>query len=146
MISSKLEEIFRKLFVVTRRSRHEFVSTEHLLLALLYDEEAVEVLRACAADIDDLRVSLIHFIENNTPQLVGADPVESVPTPGFRRILECANMHVQSTGNRTKEVTGVNVFVAIFRDEDSYAVRCLTSHGVTRLDVVNFIAHGIRKG
>jgi ATP-dependent Clp protease ATP-binding subunit ClpA len=115
------------------------------LLALLDNPSAAEVLRACSANIDDLRKSLTTFIKDNTPQVAGSDEVDTQPTLGFQRVIQRAIMHVQSTGNGKKEVTGANVLVAIFGEKDSHAVYYLHQQGVTRLDVVNFIAHGIRK-
>jgi ATP-dependent Clp protease ATP-binding subunit ClpA len=102
-------------------------------------------LRACAANIDDLRKSLTNFIKDNTPQVAGSDEVDTQPTLGFQRVIQRAIMHVQSTGSGKKEVTGANVLVAIFGEKDSHAVYYLHQQGVTRLDVVNFIAHGIKK-
>ena len=115
------------------------------MLALLDNPSAAEVLRACAANIDDLRKSLSNFIKDNTPQVAGTDEVDTQPTLGFQRVIQRAIMHVQSTGNGKKEVTGANVLVAIFGEKDSHAVYYLHQQGVTRLDVVNFIAHGIKK-
>jgi ATP-dependent Clp protease ATP-binding subunit ClpA len=103
------------------------------------------VLRACAANIDDLRKSLATFIKENTPTVGGTEEVDTQPTLGFQRVIQRAIMHVQSTGSGKKEVTGANVLVAIFGEKDSHAVYYLHQQGVTRLDVVNFIAHGIKK-
>jgi ATP-dependent Clp protease ATP-binding subunit ClpA len=132
-------------FVEARQQRHEFITVEHLLLALLDNPSAAEVLRACSANVDDLRKSLANFIKDNTPQVAGNDDVDTQPTLGFQRVIQRAIMHVQSTGNGKKEVTGANVLVAIFGEKDSHAVYYLHQQGVTRLDVVNFIAHGIKK-
>src|SRR5256885_7927761 len=132
-------------FVEARQQRHEFITVEHLLLALLDNPSAAEVLRACSANIDDLRSALSNFIKDNTPQVAGSDEVDTQPTLGFQRVIQRAIMHVQSTGNGKKEVTGANVLVAIFGEKDSHAVYYLHQQGVTRLDVVNFIAHGIKK-
>ncbi len=132
-------------FVEARQQRHEFITVEHLLLALLDNPSAAEVLRACSANIDDLRKSLANFIKDNTPQVAGTDEVDTQPTLGFQRVIQRDIMHVQSTGNGKKEVTGANVLVAIFGEKDSHAVYYLHQQGVTRLDVVNFIAHGIKK-
>ncbi|KAF4530412.1 hypothetical protein B566_EDAN018553 [Ephemera danica] len=132
-------------FVEARQQRHEFITVEHLLLALLDNPSAAEVLRACAANIDDLRKSLVTFVKENTPTVSGTEEVDTQPTLGFQRVIQRAIMHVQSTGNGKKEVTGANVLVAIFGEKDSHAVYYLHQQGVTRLDVVNFIAHGIKK-
>jgi ATP-dependent Clp protease ATP-binding subunit ClpA len=132
-------------FVEARQQRHEFITVEHLLMALLDNPSAAEVLRACSANIDDLRKSLVQFIKENTPTVGGSDEVDTQPTLGFQRVIQRAIMHVQSTGSGKKEVTGANVLVAIFGEKDSHAVYYLHQQGVTRLDVVNFIAHGIKK-
>ena len=146
MIAQELEVSLHMAFVEARQQRHEFITVEHLLLALLDNPSAAEVLRACAANIDDLRKSLANFIKDNTPQVAGTDEVDTQPTLGFQRVIQRAIMHVQSTGNGKKEVTGANVLVAIFGEKDSHAVYYLHQQGVTRLDVVNFIAPGIKKG
>jgi ATP-dependent Clp protease ATP-binding subunit ClpA len=145
MIAQELEVSLHMAFVEARQQRHEFITVEHLLLALLDNPSAAEVLRACSANIDDLRKSLSNFIKDNTPQVAGTDDVDTQPTLGFQRVIQRAIMHVQSTGNGKKEVTGANVLVAIFGEKDSHAVYYLHQQGVTRLDVVNFIAHGIKK-
>jgi ATP-dependent Clp protease ATP-binding subunit ClpA len=145
MIAQELEVSLHMAFVEARQQRHEFITVEHLLLALLDNPSASEVLKACSANIDDLRKSLTNFISDNTPQVAGSDEVDTQPTLGFQRVIQRAIMHVQSTGNGKKEVTGANVLVAIFGEKDSHAVYYLHQQGVTRLDVVNFIAHGIRK-
>jgi ATP-dependent Clp protease ATP-binding subunit ClpA len=145
MIAQELEVSLHMAFVEARQQRHEFITVEHLLLALLDNPSASEVLKACSANIDDLRKSLTNFIVDNTPQVAGNDEVDTQPTLGFQRVIQRAIMHVQSTGNGKKEVTGANVLVAIFGEKDSHAVYYLHQQGVTRLDVVNFIAHGIRK-
>ncbi len=145
MIAQELEVSLHMAFVEARQQRHEFITVEHLLLALLDNPSAAEVLRACSANIDDLRKSLTNFIKDNTPQVAGTEEVDTQPTLGFQRVIQRAIMHVQSTGNGKKEVTGANVLVAIFGEKDSHAVYYLHQQGVTRLDVVNFIAHGIRK-
>ncbi|MDR0213718.1 MAG: ATP-dependent Clp protease ATP-binding subunit ClpA [Comamonas sp.] len=146
MIAQELEVSLHMAFVEARQQRHEFITVEHLLLALLDNPSAAEVLRACAANIDDLRASLSNFIKDNTPQVEGTEEVDTQPTLGFQRVIQRAIMHVQSTGSGKKEVTGANVLVAIFGEKDSHAVYYLHQQGVTRLDVVNFIAHGIKKG
>ena len=145
MIAQELEVSLHMAFVEARQQRHEFITVEHLLLALLDNPSAAEVLRACSANVDDLRKSLANFIKDNTPQVAGSDDVDTQPTLGFQRVIQRAIMHVQSTGSGKKEVTGANVLVAIFGEKDSHAVYYLHQQGVTRLDVVNFIAHGIKK-
>ena len=145
MIAQELEVSLHMAFVEARQQRHEFITVEHLLMALLDNPSAAEVLRACAANIEDLRKSLSTFIKENTPTVGGNDEVDTQPTLGFQRVIQRAIMHVQSTGSGKKEVTGANVLVAIFGEKDSHAVYYLHQQGVTRLDVVNFIAHGIKK-
>jgi ATP-dependent Clp protease ATP-binding subunit ClpA len=145
MIAQELEVSLHMAFVEARQQRHEFITVEHLLLALLDNPSASEVLNACSANIDDLRKSLTNFIKDNTPQVAGTEEVDTQPTLGFQRVIQRAIMHVQSTGNGKKEVTGANVLVAIFGEKDSHAVYYLHQQGVTRLDVVNYIAHGIKK-
>jgi len=145
MIAQELEVSLHMAFVEARQQRHEFITVEHLLMALLDNPSAAEVLRACSANIDDLRKSLSGFIKENTPTVGGNDEVDTQPTLGFQRVIQRAIMHVQSTGSGKKEVTGANVLVAIFGEKDSHAVYYLHQQGVTRLDVVNFIAHGIKK-
>jgi ATP-dependent Clp protease ATP-binding subunit ClpA len=145
MIAQELEVSLHMAFVEARQQRHEFITVEHLLMALLDNPSAAEVLRACAANIEDLRKSLATFIKENTPTVGGNEEVDTQPTLGFQRVIQRAIMHVQSTGSGKKEVTGANVLVAIFGEKDSHAVYYLHQQGVTRLDVVNFIAHGIKK-
>jgi ATP-dependent Clp protease ATP-binding subunit ClpA len=145
MIAQELEVSLHMAFVEARQQRHEFITVEHLLLALLDNPSASEVLKACSANTDDLRKSLTQFIKENTPTVGGTDEVDTQPTLGFQRVIQRAIMHVQSTGSGKKEVTGANVLVAIFGEKDSHAVYYLHQQGVTRLDVVNFIAHGIKK-
>jgi ATP-dependent Clp protease ATP-binding subunit ClpA len=142
MIAQELEVSLHMAFMEARQKRHEFITVEHLLLALLDNPSASEVLRACATDIDDLRKLLSDFVTEHTPILAG-DDVDTQPTLGFQRVIQRAILHVQSSGK--KEVTGANVLVAIFGEKDSHAVYFLHQKGVTRLDVVNFISHGISK-
>jgi ATP-dependent Clp protease ATP-binding subunit ClpA len=145
MIAQELEVSLHMAFVEARQARHEFITVEHLLLALLDNPSAAEVLRACAVNIEDLRKTLTNFIGDNTPTVPGTAEVDTQPTLGFQRVIQRAIMHVQSASNGKKEVTGANVLVAIFGEKDSHAVYYLHQQGVTRLDVVNFISHGVRK-
>jgi ATP-dependent Clp protease ATP-binding subunit ClpA len=145
MIAQELEVSLHMAFVEARQARHEFITVEHLLCALLDNPSASEVLKACGANLDDLRKSITGFIKENTPIVPGTDDVDTQPTLGFQRVIQRAIMHVQSTGNGKKEVTGANVLVAIFAEKDSHAVYYLHQQGITRLDVVNYIAHGIKK-
>src|SRR3989449_3619771 len=145
MIAQELEVSLHMAFVEARQARHEFITVEHLLLALLDNPSAAEVLRACACNIEDLRKSLQNFVSDNTPVLPQSSEADTQPTLGFQRVIQRAIMHVQSTSNGKKEVTGANVLVAIFGEKDSHAVYYLHQQGVTRLDVVNYISHGITK-
>ena len=143
MIAQELEVSLHMAFVEARQKRHEFITVEHLLLALLDNPTAAEVLRACAANIDELRKHLTEFINAHTPTVAGTEEIDTQPTLGFQRVIQRAILHVQSSGK--KEVTGANVLVAIFGEKDSHAVYFLHQQGVTRLDVVNYISHGITK-
>ena len=143
MIAQELEVSLHMAFMEARQKRHEFITVEHLLLAMLDNPSAAEVLRACAASIDDLRKKLSDFIERHTPRVPGETEVDTQPTLGFQRVIQRAILHVQSSGK--KEVTGANVLVAIFGEKDSHALHFLTQQGMSRLDVVNFISHGIAK-
>ena len=145
MIAQELEVSLHMAFVEARQARYEFITVEHLLLALLDNPSAAEVMRACAVNIEDLRKTLGNFITDNTPTVPGTGEVDTQPTLGFQRVIQRAIMHVQSASNGKKEVTGANVLVAIFGEKDSHAVYYLHQQGVTRLDVVNFISHGVRK-
>ena len=143
MIAHELEMSLHAAFVEARHKRHEFITVEHLLLVLLDNPSAQEVLRACSAKIEDLRKSLTEFIEQHTPIVAGDSEVNTQPTLGFQRVIQRAILHVQSSGK--KEVMGANVMVAIYGEKDSHAVYYLHQQGVSRLDVVNFISHGISK-
>jgi ATP-dependent Clp protease ATP-binding subunit ClpA len=143
MIAQELEVSLHMAFMEARQKRHEFITVEHLLLAMLDNPSAAEVLRACAANVDDLRKKLADFIERHTPRVPGEADVDTQPTLGFQRVIQRAILHVQSSGK--KEVTGANVLVAIFGEKDSHALHFLTQLGLSRLDVVNYISHGIAK-
>jgi len=143
MIAQELEVSLHMAFVEARQKRHEFITVEHLLLTLLDNPSAAEVLRACAANIDELRQELTTFIDQHTPTVAGNEEIDTQPTLGFQRVIQRAILHVQSSGK--KEVTGANVLVAIFGEKDSHAVFFLQKQGISRLDVVNFISHGITK-
>src|SRR5512139_1516894 len=143
MIAQELEVTLHMAFMDARQKRHEFISVEHLLMAMLDNPSAAEVLRACGANIDAMREQLGKFIEEHTPKVAGEGEVDTQPTLGFQRVIQRAILHVQSSGK--KEVTGANVLVAVFGEKDSHAVYFLTQQGVTRLDIVNFISHGITK-
>lgn len=143
MIAQELEVSLHMAFVEARQKRHEFITVEHLLLALLDNPSAAETLRACGGNIDQLRRDLGKFIVEHTPTVAGEEDIDTQPTLGFQRVIQRAILHVQSSGK--KEVNGANVLVAIFGEKDSHAVYYLQKQGITRLDVVNFISHGISK-
>src|SRR5690554_3549548 len=143
MIAQELEVSLHMAFMDARQKRHELITVEHLLLAMIDNPTAAEVLRSCGANLDALRNELINYIEEHTPVVDGSDDVDTQPTLGFQRVIQRAILHVQSSGK--KEVTGANVLVAIFGEKDSHAVYFLHQQGVTRLDVVNYISHGITK-
>jgi ATP-dependent Clp protease ATP-binding subunit ClpA len=143
MIAQELEVSLHMAFMDARQKRHELITVEHLLLAMIDNPTAAEVLRACGAKFEVLRTELIHYIEEHTPVVGGEDEVDTQPTLGFQRVIQRAMLHVQSSGK--KEVTGANVLVAIYGEKDSHAVFFLHQQGITRLDVVNFISHGVAK-
>ena len=143
MIAQELEVSLHMAFMDARQKRHELITVEHLLLAMLDNPSAAEVLKACGSNIDTLRNELTQYIDDHTPTISGEDEVDTQPTLGFQRVIQRAMLHVQSSGK--KEVNGANVLVAIYGEKDSHAVYFLHQQGVTRLDVVNFIAHGVSK-
>ncbi|MFC0336187.1 ATP-dependent Clp protease ATP-binding subunit ClpA [Kushneria avicenniae] len=144
MLSKELELTLNTAFTVARSKRHEFMTVEHLLLALLDNASAADVLRACGANLDKLRTDLQDFINTTTPLIPeDQDDRETQPTLGFQRVLQRAVFHVQSSGK--SEVTGANVLVAIFSEQESQAVYFLKQQNVARVDAVNYIAHGIAK-
>jgi ATP-dependent Clp protease ATP-binding subunit ClpA len=144
MLNRELEVTLNLAFKEARSKRHEFMTVEHLLLALLDNEAAATVLRACGANLDKLKHDLQEFIDSTTPLIpVHDEDRETQPTLGFQRVLQRAVFHVQSSGKR--EVTGANVLVAIFSEQESQAVFLLKQQSVARIDVVNYIAHGISK-
>ncbi len=141
MLSKELEFTLNLAFKDAREKRHEFLTVEHLLLALTDNPAASQVLKACGADLDRLRRDLQAFLAETTPLLPVNDSRETQPTLGFQRVLQRAILHVQSSGKR--EVTGANVLVAIFSEQESQAVYFLHKQNISRLDVVNYISHGI---
>ena len=143
MLSKELEVTLNLAFKEAREKRHEFMTVEHLLLALLDNPTAAKVLRACGADINQLRRQLADFIQESSPLLPEDEDRDTQPTLGFQRVLQRAVFHVQSSGK--KEVTGANVLVAIFGERESQAVYLLNQQNIARLDVVNCISHGISK-
>lgn len=143
MLNKALEISLNDAFRLARERQHELMTVEHLLVALLDNPEASEALRACGIDFAGLKSDLLTYIDRSTPRFPENDLGETQPTLGFQRVLQRAVFHVQSSGN--SEVTGANVLVAIFSEQESQAVYLLNKHEVTRLDVVNFISHGISR-
>ena len=143
MIAQELEVSLHMAFMDARQKRHELITVEHLLLAMIDNPTAADVLRAVGAKLDVLRVELAGYIEEHTPTVAGTEDVDTQPTLGFQRVIQRAILHVQSSGK--KEVTGANVLVAIYGEKDSHAVFFLHQQNITRLDVVNFISHGVTK-
>lgn len=144
MLSKELEQTLNDAFRAARSRRHEFMTVEHLLLALLDNNDAIRVLKACGAQISGLRGDLVEFIDSTTPLIPEEEQErETQPTLGFQRVLQRAVFHVQSSGK--SEVAGANVLVAIFSEQESQAVYFLKTQSVSRLDVVNYITHGISK-
>ncbi|CAN4267908.1 clpA ATP-binding subunits of Clp protease and DnaK/DnaJ chaperones [Methylophilaceae bacterium] len=143
MIAQELEVSLHMAFMDARQKRHELITVEHLLLAMIDNPTAADVMRACGAKLEILRGELNQYIEEHTPTVNGEEEVDTQPTLGFQRVIQRAMLHVQSSGK--KEVNGANVLVAIFGEKESHAVFFLQQQGVTRLDVVNFISHGVSK-
>ena len=145
MLNKELEQTLNNAFVFAREHRHEFMTVEHLLLALLDNSAARDALKACGADIEAIKSELLSFVKDTTPLILDdqLNERETQPTLGFQRVLQRAVFHVQSSGK--DEVTGANVLVAIFSEQESQAVYILKKADVTRLDVVNFISHGVSK-
>ena len=144
MLSKELEQTLNLAFKEARDAHHEFMTVEHLLLALLDNSAAREALQACGANLDGLRKDILVFIQQTTPLIPSDDHErETQPTLGFQRVLQRAVFHVQSSGN--SEVNGANVLVAIFSEQESQAAYFLKKSDISRLDVVNFLSHGIRK-
>ncbi len=143
MLSKELELILNVAFKAARDKLHEFMTVEHLLLALADDPVAIKVLSAVGADMEMIKKELVDFLSETTPLLAANDNRETQPTLGFQRVLQRAIFHVQSSGK--KEVSGANVLVAIFGEQDSQAVYLLNKQNINRLDIVNYISHGILK-
>ncbi|MET0091069.1 MAG: ATP-dependent Clp protease ATP-binding subunit ClpA [Candidatus Thiodiazotropha sp.] len=143
MLNKELEFTLNQAFKSAKEKQHEFMTVDHLLLALLDNPAAAAVLRACGADIEKMRSRVRTFVDETTPLIPDGDDWEIQPSLGFQRVLQRAVFHVQSSGKN--EVTGANVLVAIFNEQDSQAVYFLNEQNVTRLDVVNYISHGISK-
>ena len=144
MLSKDLEATLNDAFREAKSKRHEFMTVEHLLLALLDNKIALDVLQKVGCDVEKLRGELNDYIESTTPLIPAGDGErETQPTLGFQRVLQRAVFHVQSSGR--KEVTGGNVLIAIFSEQESQSVYFLKQQNIARIDVVNYIAHGIPK-
>jgi ATP-dependent Clp protease ATP-binding subunit ClpA len=143
MLSQELEFSLNSAFQHAREKRHEFITVEHLLAALLDNPSAAKVLRACGGNIEELRRSLQAFLDEHVPRLPSGSKADTQPTIGFQRVIQRAVLHVQGVGK--KEVTGANVLVAIFGEKESHAVYFLHKQNISRFDVVNYISHGISK-
>ncbi len=143
MLSKELEVTLNAAFTVAHAKRHEFVSVEHLLLALLDNVTTIPILIACGCNVNALRGELTRFIDENISLIPDCDQRETQPTLGFQRVLQRAVFHVQASDK--KEVIGANLFVALFSEDQSHAVNLLNKQDITRQDVVNFLAHGITK-
>ncbi len=143
MLSQELEFSLNSAFQSARERRHEFITVEHLLAALLDNPSAARVLRACGGNIEELRRSLTAFLEENVPKLAAGSKIDTQPTIGFQRVIQRAVLHVQGVGK--KEVTGANVLIAIFGEKESHAVYFLHKQNISRFDVVNYVSHGISK-
>ncbi len=143
MLSRELEDSLNGAFKDARSQNHEFMTVEHLLLALMSNDGVIEVLKACGADMELLQKDLTAFLDETTPLLPPDDERDTQPTLGFQRVLQRAVFHVQSSGKQ--EVNGLNVLVAIFSEQESQAVYFLKKQDISRLEIVNYISHGISK-
>jgi ATP-dependent Clp protease ATP-binding subunit ClpA len=143
VLSQELEFCLNDAFAAAREARHEFMTVEHLLLAIVDTPKIREILKSCGADTAKLKTELKQFIDQTTPRLPAGEDRDVQPTLGFQRVLQRAVFHVQSSGK--KEVTVANVLVAIFSEKQSHAAYLLSMQDVSRLDIVNFIAHGLSK-
>src|SRR5665811_1720805 len=141
--SRSLEQLLQRALALANERHHEYATLEHLLLALIDDQDASAVMRACNVDLDKLRRSLVAYLESELKNLITDGAEDSKPTAGFQRVVQRAAIHVQSSGR--DEVTGANVLVALFSERESHAVYFLQLQDMTRLDAVNFISHGIAK-
>src|ERR1700728_2486381 len=141
--SRSLEQSLHRALALANERHHEYATLEHLLLALIEDQDAAAVMRACNVDLDKLRRSLIAYLESELDNLVTDGAEDAKPTPGFQRVIQRAVIHVQSSGR--EEVTGANVLVAIFAERESHAAYFLQEQDMTRYDAVNYISHGIAK-
>ncbi len=143
MLSRTLEKTLRRALALANARQHEYATLEHLLMALSEDQDALAVLKACAVDVERLRTSLADFLDHDLSGLTIEGAVDAKPTAGFQRVIQRAAIHVQSSGRQ--EVTGANVLVALFSERESHAVFFLQEQNMSRLDAVNYMAHGIAK-
>jgi ATP-dependent Clp protease ATP-binding subunit ClpA len=143
MLSPNLEQTLRRALAYANERRHDYATLEHLLLALVDDQDAIAVMRACNVDVERLRRDLTDYVDNQLGNIVGSHHSEAKPTSGFQRVLQRAAIHVQSSGR--EEVTGANILVALFSERESHAVFFLQEQEMSRLDAVNYISHGIAK-
>src|SRR6202045_1823686 len=141
--SRSLEQSLHRALALANERHHEYATLEHLLLALIEDQDAAAVMRACNVDLEKLRRSLVAYLESELDNLVTDGAEDSKPTAGFQRVIQRAVIHVQSSGR--EEVTGANVLVAIFAERESHAAYFLQEQDMTRYDAVNYISHGIAK-
>src|SRR5690606_5679243 len=141
--SRSLEQSLHRALALANERHHEYATLEHLLLALIDDQDASAVMRACNVDLDKLRRSLVAYLESELENLITDGSEDSKPTAGFQRVIQRAVIHVQSSGR--EEVTGANVLVAIFAERESHAAYFLQEQDMTRYDAVNYISHGIAK-
>ena len=141
MLSNELEYCLNEAYQTAREKRHEFITVEHLLLALVESPQVVEILKACGTVLSELRQELEQFIDESVPMLRDDDETEAQPTLGFQRVLQRAVLHVRSSGK--SEVTTANVLVAIFSEKQSQATYLLNVQDVARIDVINYLSHGI---
>src|SRR5574343_2031160 len=143
MLSKELEVTLNAAFTNAHAKRHEFITVEHLLLALLDNVTTIPILIACGCNVNALRGELTRFIDETISLIPDGIQRETQPTLGFQRVLQRAVFHVQASDK--KEVTGANLFIALFSEQDSHAVYLLNKQDITRLDVVNYLAHGVSK-
>jgi len=141
--SRSLEQSLHRALAAANQRRHEYATLEHLLLALIEDQDAAAVMRACNVDLDVLRRNLVEYIDTELENLISDGREDAKPTAGFQRVIQRAVIHVQSSGR--EEVTGANVLVAIFAERESHAAYFLQEQDMTRYDAVNYISHGIAK-
>ena len=143
MLSRNLEHTLHRALSLATERHHEFATLEHLLLALVEDQDAQSVMKACGVDIERLTEDVTGFLDTELDDLRSPQEIEPKPTAGFQRVIQRAVIHVQSSGR--EEVTGANVLVAVFSERESHAVYFLQLQDISRLDVVNYLSHGIGK-